>query len=166
MSGELAAPGKKERLMFRKLLLTDGGFSSFILRIALGVVMFPHGAQKVLGWFGGQGFLQTVDQFTRAFGLPVYIIYLVMAAELLGSLGLIVGFLTRIAAFGIFCVMFGAIVLVHFQNGFFMNWTGTQSGEGFEYHIVVIAMALVLMIKGGGFFSFDHGFTGPPDRKR
>jgi putative oxidoreductase len=151
--------------MFRKLLLTNGGFSSFVLRIALGIVMFPHGAQKVLGWFGGPGFVQTVDQFTRAFALPAIVIYLVMAAELLGSLGLIVGFLTRIAAFGIFCVMIGAIVLVHFQNGFFMNWSGTQGGEGYEYHILVIAMTLVLMFKGGGFFSFDHGFTGPPNRK-
>jgi putative oxidoreductase len=82
--------------------------------------------------------------------------YLVIAAEFLGAIALILGLLTRLAAFGLFAVMAGAVYLVHWQNGFFMNWTGNQQGEGIEYHLLVMAIALALMIRGGGRASFDR----------
>jgi len=141
--------------MFGKLLCTRDEIAPLVMRIMLGVVFFPHGAQKVLGWFGGYGLQGTLNFFTQTVGLPLFLAVLVIAAEFLGSLGLIVGFLTRIAAFGIACVMAGAIFTVHLQNGFFMNWAGKQAGEGFEYHLLAITLAVALMITGGGKASVD-----------
>jgi putative oxidoreductase len=137
------------------LLNTDRDYGVLILRLTLGIVFFPHGAQKLFGWFGGSGLSGTLDHFTQQMGLPLAVAALVIAAEFLGSLGLIVGFLTRIAAFGIASVMAGAIFLVHLPYGFFMNWFGNKSGEGFEFHLLAIGMALALMIRGGGAGSID-----------
>jgi putative oxidoreductase len=145
--------------MLDKLLRTDDDWSSLVLRVLLGVVFFPHGAQKVLGWFGGHGLSGTLGFFTQNMGIPLALAALVIAAEFLGSLGLVSGFLTRLAAFGIFCVMLGAILLVHLPNGFFMNWGGTQAGEGFEYHLLAIAIAVALMLKGGGRWSVDRALS-------
>ena len=128
----------------------------------LGVVMFPHGAQKVLGWFGGHGFARTMHAFTTQMHIPALFALLAIVVEFCGSLGLIVGLLTRIAAFGIFCVMAVAIAMVHWHNGFFMNWAGRQAGEGFEYHVLVIAMCLALMITGAGRGSLDRRLAGSP----
>lgn len=138
------------------LFKTEDSVILLILRIMLGIVMFPHGAQKVVGWFGGQGFSATMDLFTQQMGIPAFVAFLVFMAEFLGSIGLVVGFLTRIAAFGILCNMIGAIILVHWKVGFFMNWFGTLQGEGFEYHLLAIAMALALVIGGGGKASIDR----------
>jgi len=138
------------------LLKTDRDYGMLILRLALGIVFFPHGAQKVLGWFGGHGLSGTINYFTQQMGLPLAVAALVIAAEFLGSLGLIVGLLTRVAALGISGVMLGAIFTVHHQYGFFMNWSGTQPGEGFEYHLLVLGMTLALMIRGGGALSIDR----------
>ena len=123
------------------------------------VVFFPHGAQKLLGWFGGHGFAGTMGFFTDKMGLPAAIAFLVIMAESFGALGLIFGLLTRFAAFGIACVMTGAIFTVHLPHGFFMNWYGNQKGEGFEYHLLAIAIAVALMIKGGGRFSVDRAIS-------
>ena len=142
--------------MLNALFKTDDDSASLILRVMLGVVFFPHGAQKVLGWFGGFGLEGTLGFFTQTMGLPLAVAALVIAAEFLGSLGLITGLLTRLAAFGILCVMTGAIFLVHLPNGFFMNWGGNQAGEGYEYHLLAIAIALALMFKGGGRWSLDR----------
>lgn len=141
----------------RKLFATSDSWSLLILRVTLGVVMFPHGAQKLLGWYGGYGFSGTMNMFTEKMGIPTFLAFLVIMAESLGSLGLIVGFLTRVAAFGVFCIMVVAIAMVHWPNGFFMNWSGKQPGEGFEYHLLAIGIALVLMIYGGGKGSVDQG---------
>jgi len=141
--------------MLAKLINTREETAPLILRVMLGLVFFPHGAQKVLGWFGGHGLAGTLDYFTQTMGVPLILALLVIAAEFLGSLGLIVGLLTRVAAFGIGCVMLGAIALVHWQNGFFMNWGGNQGGEGFEYHLLALAISMALMISGGGRFSLD-----------
>ncbi|ALC14873.1 putative membrane protein YphA, DoxX/SURF4 family [Desulfuromonas soudanensis] len=141
--------------MLGKLMNTGEGTAPLVLRVMLGLVFFPHGAQKVLGWFGGHGLSGTLDFFTQTMGVPLILALLVIAAEFLGALGLIVGLLTRVAAFGIGCVMLGAIALVHWQNGFFMNWGGKQGGEGFEYHLLALAISLALMITGGGRFSLD-----------
>jgi putative oxidoreductase len=142
--------------MLNSLFRTDNDAASLVLRVMLGVVFFPHGAQKVLGWFGGHGLEGTLGFFTQTMGLPLVVAALVIAAEFLGALGLIAGLLTRLAAFGILCVMTGAIFMVHLQHGFFMNWSGKQAGEGFEFHLLAIAIALALMLKGGGRWSIDR----------
>src|SRR5437773_551609 len=126
--------------MFRKLIATDDNPATLILRLVLGVVFFAHGAQKLLGWFGGPGFSGTMGMFTGYLHIPAPLAFLAIAAEFFGGLGLILGFLTRIAAFGIAVNMLVAIATVHHSYGFFMNWTGTQKGEGFEYHLLVLAM--------------------------
>lgn len=141
--------------MFGKLLSTRDDVAPLVLRIILGVVFFPHGAQKLLGWFGGYGLEGTLNFFTQTVGIPLALAYLVILIEFLGAFGLIFGFLTRAIAFGIACDMAGAVILVHFNNGFFMNWSGTQAGEGFEFHLLAIGMALALMITGGGKASID-----------
>lgn len=145
--------------MLGTLLHTKEDSSALILRVMLAIVFFPHGAQKVLGWFGGHGLAGTLDFFTTTMGLPLIVAALVIAAEFLGSIGLFFGFLTRLAALGIAAVMTGAIFMVHLPNGFFMNWSGTQNGEGFEFHLLAIAMALALMIKGGGRLSVDAALS-------
>jgi putative oxidoreductase len=141
--------------MLRSLIDTERDFSAFVARVALGVVMLPHGLQKLLGWFGGYGFAGTMQFFTSQ-GVPSFLAALVIIAESFGALGLIVGLLTRIAAFGIVCIMLVAIFTVHAQFGFFMNWTGKQPGEGFEYHILALALALVCLMRGGGLWSVDR----------
>jgi len=145
--------------MIQKIIQTDKDISALVLRLLLGIVFFPHGAQKVLGWFGGHGFSGTMDLFTHNLGIPAAFAFLAIMAESLGSLGLILGFLTRIAAFGISCVMVVAVFMLHLQNGFFMNWFGNQKGEGFEYHILVVAICIALMIKGGGLWSVDGALS-------
>lgn len=142
--------------MFRSLCSTDSDLSSLILRVILGGVFFPHGAQKALGWFGGHGLAPTLAFFDQALGIPAPLAYLVVAAEFLGAIALILGCFTRVAAFGIFAVMAGAVVMVHLPNGFFMNWSGNQAGEGIEYHLLVMGMALALMVRGGGRASLDR----------
>ena len=121
--------------------------------------MFPHGAQKLLGWFGGYGLEGTLGFFTVKLGVPLFIAILVILGESLGALGLITGFLTRFCAAGILMIMGGAIVMSHAANGFFMNWSGQQAGEGFEYHLLAIALCLPLIISGGGKFSADDLIT-------
>jgi len=145
--------------MFYRLIRTDNDPAALVMRLALGLVMFPHGAQKVLGWWGGYGAAATIQGFSKN-GIPVVLAVLVLAAELAGSLGLIVGFLTRVAAFGVGCVMLGAIALVHLKVGFFMNWASSQRGEGFEYHILALGLVIALLIKGGGALSIDGAIAG------
>jgi putative oxidoreductase len=137
------------------LFKTDSSVTSLILRLALGAVFFPHGAQKVLGWFGGYGFTGTMGFFTGTMHIPALFAFLAIAAEFAGSIGLILGLGTRIAALGIASTMVVAIATVHAQFGFFMNWSGAQKGEGFEYHILAIAIAVALIIRGGGLLSAD-----------
>jgi putative oxidoreductase len=134
---------------------TKQDFSGTLLRLALALTMFPHGAQKALGWFGGFGFSKTVGYFVGS-GMPAPLAVLIIAAEFLGPIALVAGFFTRWSAFGIGLVMLGAVGMVHVHNGFFMNWMGNQKGEGIEYFIPVIAIALALMIKGGGRWALDR----------
>jgi putative oxidoreductase len=145
--------------MFKKLMQTEEDAGMLIVRLALGLVMFPHGAQKLLGWFGGSGFEGTLKFMSSNLGLPAAVVVLLIVAEFFGSLALIVGFLGRVAAFGILCVMVGAIVIVHLPNGFFMNWYGSQQGEGIEYHILAVGMALAVMVRGSGSLSVDLSKT-------
>jgi putative oxidoreductase len=145
--------------MFRKVLATDDNTATAILRLVTGVVFFAHGAQKMLGWFGGYGFSGTMGFFTGTMHIPAPLAFLAIAAEFFGGIGLILGFLTRIAAFGITVNMLVAIATVHASVGFFMNWSGTQKGEGFEYHLLTLAVTTFLMIRGAGAFSVDHAVT-------
>jgi putative oxidoreductase len=146
--------------MLRKLINTDNSIATAIFRLVLGIVFFAHGAQKILGWFGGYGFTGTMGFFTGTMHIPAFFAFLAIAAEFLGGLGLILGLLTRVAAFGIAMNMLVAIATVHHQFGFFMNWTGAQKGEGFEYHLLVLAMTTFLMIRGAGAFSADRQWSG------
>jgi putative oxidoreductase len=145
--------------MFRKLLSTSDDWTLTLLRLFLGVIFFAHGAQKALGWFGGYGFSGTMGFFTNMMHIPAPFAFLAICAEFLGGIGLILGLLGRVAAFGITCNMVVAVLLVHGKIGFFMNWTGQQKGEGIEYHLLAIAVAVVLMVKGSGAFSIDRGLT-------
>ena len=147
--------------MFRKLLATDNNGGTTILRLLLGVIFFAHGAQKMLGWFGDYGFTGTMGFFTNVMHIPALFAFLAIAAEFVGGLGLVLGFLTRIAALGIFSNMIVAIAMVHHQFGFFMNWTGTQKGEGYEYHLLVLAVTVFLMIAGAGAYSVDRLLSLP-----
>lgn len=140
------------------LFRTEDSWHLLIARLALGIVMLPHGAQKLLGWFGGSGFSATMGSFT-AQGMPAPLAFLVIVSESLGSLGLVLGFLTRIAALGSAAVMLGAIGMVHWPNGFFMNWFGKQAGEGFEYHLLALGLALALLTGGGGKASVDRAIA-------
>ena len=143
-------------ITFMKYLFqTNDKFLYWVPRVILGCVMFPHGAQKLFGWFGGFGFTNTMTYFTQTAGLPWIIAFLIVMGESLGSLGLILGFFTRLSALGLICIMVGAIITVHIPNGFFMNWFGKQAGEGFEYHLLVIGMSIPLLISGGGKYSVD-----------
>jgi putative oxidoreductase len=142
--------------MLRKLLATDDSTATAILRVVLGVVFFAHGAQKMLGWFGGNGFSGTMGYMTAMLHIPAPFAFLAICAEFFGGLGLILGLLTRVAAFGIMVNMLVAVFTVHLKFGFFANWTGTQKGEGIEFHLLVIAMTLFFILRGGGAASVDR----------
>jgi putative oxidoreductase len=146
-------PGRIQTM--KKIMNTSNDVAFTVLRLVLGVIFFAHGAQKLLGWFGGYGFQGTMGFFEHM-GMPAPVAFLIICTEFFGGLGLIVGLLSRIAALGIGVEMIGAIFLVHLPNGFFMNWTGTQKGEGFEYHLLAIAAAAVLLLRGSGAFSLDR----------
>ena len=139
---------------------TDDGWTGFILRLTLGLVMLPHGAQKLLGWYGGLGFSGTLGLLTEKMGIPLPIAFLVIVAESFGSLALLAGFLTRFTASSLAVIMLGAILMVHLPQGFFMNWFGQLQGEGFEYHLLVIGIAVALLVTGGGRWSVDRILAG------
>ena len=145
--------------MFKKVVSTSNDMALTALRLTLGVVFFAHGAQKLLGWFGGFGYTGAMGFLTHVAGLPWVAAFLVILTEFFGGLGLILGFLTRIPALGIAVEMTGAVLLLHRTNGFFMNWNGTQKGEGFEFHLLAIAIALTLLVRGAGKFSVDHALS-------
>lgn len=136
-------------------LKTSNSPALLFIRVALGVVMFAHGAQKVLGWYGGPGFEKTIEIFQTQMHFQPWLTILLMAIEFLGSLGLILGVFTRLAALGIGTSISVCAYMNHLQNGFFMNWSGNQPGEGFEFHILVVGIALALFVSGGGLLSAD-----------
>ncbi len=145
--------------MVKKLFATTDDPALLILRVLLGIVFFPHGMQKLFGWFGGYGFSGTFGFFTGGMHIPAILAFCAIIAEGLGCLGLITGFLTRLSAFGIGTNMIVATMMIHDKFGFFMNWTGKQPGEGFEFHLLVIAIALALIIRGGGKWSVDKAIA-------
>jgi putative oxidoreductase len=143
----------------KALLTTTNDAVLTLMRLVLGVVFFAHGAQKMLGWFGGYGFSATMGLFSSHLHIPAPFAFLAIAAEFFGGLGLILGLLTRVAAFGITVNMLLAVFMVHIHVGFFANWSGTQKGEGFEFHLLALALAIALIVRGGGAFSVDRALS-------
>jgi putative oxidoreductase len=146
--------------MLKKFFQTNDAIVALVLRLVLGVIFFPHGMQKLFGWFGGYGFSGSLGWFTGTMGIPALFAVLVILAEGLGSLGLLTGFLTRLSALGIALTMIGAILMVHLPNGFFMNWDGKKAGEGYEFHLLAIGISVALVISGGGKWSIDRIIAG------
>ena len=153
-----AISGQRASLL-RRAIATDAGWPATLARVALAIVMFPHGAQKLLGWFGGYGFAGTFHDFTDGMKFPAPLAASVILIEFGAPILLLVGLGTRFAALGIGAIMVGAIATVHAANGLFMNWTGAQKGEGFEYHLLALALVGVLLLLGGGRASIDRSIS-------
>ncbi len=162
--GRIERSLRKGLLVLNKLFRTDNDIATAIVRLVLGVVFFAHGAQKLLGWFGGYGFTGTMGFLTGVMHIPVIFAFLAIVAEFFGGLGLIFGFMTRVAAVGVLSNMIVAIAMVHSQFGFFMNWTGAQKGEGYEYHLLALAVTVLLIIRGAGAVSLDRLLSSPAKR--
>lgn len=142
--------------MLLDLLSTNPDWIQTIVRLVLGVVFFAHGAQKLLGWFGGPGLKDTLHTMHETLGLPASLAFAAVGAEFFGGLGLIVGLLSRVAAIGIGVTMLTAIVMVNGRYGLFLNWFGDRKGHGYEYHLLAIALALVIIMRGSGAMSLDR----------
>ena len=141
--------------LFAKIEATDGTQTlPLILRIAFAVVMFPHGAQLLAGWFGGYGYTASMG-FFGSLGIPAVIGFLVIFLEFFGSLFILLGLFTRLFSFAFICLSIGMILMVHIHVGFFMNWFGNVKGEGYEYHLLMISLLISLMVAGGGKASLD-----------
>ena len=140
----------------RMLFQTSNDLTLTIARVVLALVFIGHGTQKMFGWFGGPGFSRAIEIFEDTMGIPPALTVLAMVAEVFGGLGLLVGLLTRIAALGVL----GVMIVAPFANGlyvrFFMNWQGRNPGEGYEYHLLAIALILVVMVHGAGAASLDR----------
>ena len=154
-----AAPAALGASIISRLFATPDDKALVVVRFVLGALMFLHGTQKVFGWFGGYGFTGTMGFFTSGMHIPYVFGVLAIAAEFLGGLGLMLGLLGRVAAFGVAVNMLVATALVHWPNGLFMNWSGQQKGEGFEYHLLAVGIALAVMLRGSGALSFDRAIA-------
>lgn len=142
--------------MCMAIFQTNASLSALVLRLVLGGVFFAHGAQKAFGLFGGAGFAATMNSMRQNMHMPVIFAFLLIFTEFAGALCIIAGFLTRVFSTGIAVIMIAAIILVHAKSGFFMNWSGDQAAEGFEYHILVLGICAALIITGGGLYSVDR----------
>jgi putative oxidoreductase len=147
------------KTMIQHIFATSENKASLILRIILGSVLFAHGARNMTGWFGGGGFTNTMQYFTDTVGLAYIVGFLVISLQFFGAIFILIGFTTRLMALGILGMFTGMIVMVHLPHGFFMNWFGTNAGEGFEYHILVIGICSALLVLGGGAWSLDRKFV-------
>ncbi len=141
--------------MKQKIFQTYNDWTGLVVRLTIGLILFPHGAQKMLGVFGGFGFNGTMSFFTGTMHLPWLIGFSVIVIEFFGSLSLIAGFGSRILSLLMLVLMLGIIFTSHIDNGFFMNWTGHQKGEGFEYFLLVMGLSIALLITGSGRYSVD-----------
>src|SRR6266699_1400448 len=145
--------------MLNRLVKTNEDYALTTARLVLGVLFFIHGDQLMLGWFGGYGLSGSMQFFTHHLGIPAPFAFLAVCAEFFGGVMLIVGFLGRVAALTIICTMVVAVAKVHWQFGLFMNWFGTQKGEGFEYHLLAITIGVVIVLRGSGALSLDRVLT-------
>ena len=147
--------------MLRALMQTSDDRIPMLARLALGIVIFPHGAQKVLGWFGGPG-IDGALGFYASLGVPAFFGWILMTTEFIGGIALIVGLLGRVAAAVIAVDMIVAVIQLHWTVGFFMDWNGQLQGEGFEFHILAVTLALIVIIRGSGAQSLDRAITTRP----
>ena len=138
------------------LFKTNNDWAGFIIRLTVGIILFPHGAQKMLGLFGGYGFSGTMSFFTNTIHLPWLLGFLVIIIEFIGTISLIIGFASRIWSVLTIILMLGIVFTSHLDNGFFMNWFGNQKGEGYEFHLLVIGLSLAAVINGSGKLSVDE----------
>lgn len=145
--------------MKNKIFGTNNDFTGLILRLTLGLILLPHGAQKMLGMFGGYGFTGTMGFFTGTMHLPWIIGFLVIVIEFIGAISLVTGFASRIWSVLTIILFTGIILTSHLDNGFFMNWFGNQKGEGYEYHLLIIGLSFALFINGSGKTSVDKVIT-------
>jgi len=136
---------------------TSENWGATILRVVLGLILFSHGAGALLGWFGGHGFVATMQGLHDYYALPKLIAAFVICVQFFGSIMLMTGTATRLAALGIFGMLIG-MASTHINNGLHMNWSGANAGEGYEYHLLAMAMSLVLLLFGGGAYSIDRNF--------
>jgi putative oxidoreductase len=140
-----------------EILGTFPSRSLLIIRLALGVIFFAHGAQKLFGWFGGPGLRATIDSFRQSLGIPPAATTIGAIIECFGGLAMIFGFLVRPTALGLIVVMLVAIAKVHWTHGFFLNWSlEPGKGHGFEMNLALIAMALAVLVGGAGALSIDR----------
>ena len=149
-----------DRSWTQAIFKTDGSATQALLRLTLAFVLLPHGAQHLLGWFGGYGFTATVNWMNTAVGIPVPAAVAGILIEFFGPLLLIAGLASRLTAFSL-AVFMAVAGSTHLQNGFFMNWFGTlpAGAEGFEYHLLVMGMAAAVAIGGSGAASVDRVIT-------
>lgn len=141
--------------LVRQLLKTNPTIGFSIARLTLGVVMLPHGAQKLLGLFGGYGYSATMDALTAQMGLPGFVAFSVIMIEFFGSMSLLLGFVSRFWALSLVGMFTGIIITTQLEHGFFMNWFGNQAGEGYEYSLLIIGLALTVVVNGSGKWSID-----------
>ncbi len=146
--------------LIQNILSTNGDWTGLILRLTLAAMILPHGAQKLLGWFGGYGFSGTMQYFTKTAGLPAIIAFLVIVGESVGGVLLLAGAGTRLMSLWIGVILLSAMFMVHWENGFFMNWFGAQKGEGIEFFILALGLVVAILINGGGKFSVDSVISG------
>ena len=140
--------------LVHSFVATSDSIAPAVLRLALGIMILPHGLQKTLGWFGGYGFKGTVGYLTGSVGAPWALAVLAILVESVGGAMLIAGLGTRFAALGLIGVM-AVAARQHWSNGFFMNWAGAQKGEGVEFHLLALGIAVALLFLGGGALSVD-----------
>ena len=145
--------------MLRKLLSTPNDPTLTLARIILAVIFFAHGSQKMFGFFGGRGVSGTIEIFQQTMGIPAPLTILAMTAEVFGAAGLFLGLFSRIAAMGVLVVMVVAPFANHLYPNFFMNWQGRQMGEGYEYHLLAIALIVTILVRGGGALSLDRAIS-------
>ncbi|MCK6608130.1 MAG: DoxX family protein [Flavobacterium sp.] len=145
--------------MKNKIFETNNDWTGLILRLTIGIVLLPHGAQKMLGIFGGYGFKGTMGFFTETLHLPWIIGFLVIIIEFIGALSLIAGFASRIWSVLTIILFTGIIFTSHLDHGFFMNWFGNQKGEGYEYHLLVIGLSLATLLNGSGKYAIDESLS-------
>ena len=145
--------------MLKILVKTENDYTLTVMRLVLGFLFFVHGSQLMLGWFGGYGLSGSMQFFTQKLGIPAPFAFLGIATQFFGGILLLLGLASRFGALTIIGNMVVAIAKVHWQFGLFMNWYGTQKGEGYEYHLLAIALGLAIVVRGSGSLSLDRLLT-------
>jgi putative oxidoreductase len=143
--------------MIETLLQTNADYVFTLVRIIAGIIIFPYGMQKLFPWFGAWGIKKSLQQLTLR-KIPKFIAWLIIIGQSFGSIALVAGFLGRIAAGGLFIIFTGALI-VHLPDGWAMNWFGEKKGEGIEYHVMLLTLLLIVIVRGSGAISIDLWLT-------